>query len=194
MTSQHTPKRIFLTDGEFELLFGAQIAEATRMLGRHAAGICQSCAGECCRRIECEFYSDRFDNCPIHEYRPVKCRFYYCEKILENELLSDEARWLLNRPARELSERLRDSQGLAIFIEPPVRIGGQSWLALLGIEGEVAEIVTSVNNGRLAPSTARARLVRLVEQCRNQQPSTPIAPKATQHERESLSWLQEETA
>jgi hypothetical protein len=194
MTSQNTAKRTFPTDSEFEGLFGTQIAEATRMLARYAAGICQACAGECCRRIECEFYSHRFETCPIYEYRPIKCRFYYCEKILENELLSDEARWLVNRPAKELSERLRDGWGLGIFIDPPVKIGGRSWLALLGIEEEVVRIVQSLNNDQASPESATARLVRLVEQCRNQQPSTPIAPKATQHERESLSWLQEETA
>jgi hypothetical protein len=166
MTSPNKAKRAFLTDEEFEVLFGAQIAEATRMLGRHAAGICQSCAGECCRRIECEFYSDRFDNCPIHEYRPVKCRFYYCEKILENELLSDEARWLINRPARELSDRLRDDQGLHIFIEPPVRIGGQSWLTEFGMEAEVAGIVGAVNSGVISPDAGRSRLVGLVRQSR----------------------------
>ena len=166
MTSQNTAKGTFLTDGEFEALFGGQIAEATRMLAGNAAGICQSCAGECCRRIECEFYSDKFDNCPIYEYRPVKCRFYYCEKILENELLSDEARWLLNRPARDLSERLREDQGLAICSEPPVRIGGQSWLALLAIEDDVAEIVQSVNDGQISPEIGRTRLVGLVRQSR----------------------------
>jgi hypothetical protein len=166
MTSSNRAKRAFLTDEEFEVLFGAQIAEATRMLGRHAAGICQSCAGECCRRIECEFYSDRFNSCPIHEYRPVKCRFYYCEKILENEILSDEARWLLNRPARELSDPLRDDQGLHIFIEPPVRIGGQSWLAMLGIEDDVTGIVQSVNSGQISPDMGRTKLVGLVQESR----------------------------
>jgi hypothetical protein len=167
MTSPNRAKRAFPTDSEFEALFGAQIAEATRMLGRYAAGICQSCVGECCRRIECEFYSDRFENCPIHEYRPVKCRFYHCEKILENELLSDEARWLLNRPARELSEHLRDDQGLRIFIEPPVRIGGRSWLTDFGIEAEVAGIVGSVNSGVMSPDAGRAKLTRLVRRCRS---------------------------
>jgi hypothetical protein len=166
MTSLNTAKRAFPTDSEFESLFGAQIAEATRMLAGHAAAICQSCAGECCRRIECEFYSDRFNSCPIHEYRPVKCRFYYCEKILENELLSDEARWLLNRPARELSDRLRDDQGLHIFIEPPVRIAGRSWLARFGIEAEVAGIMEAVNNGMISPDAGSTSLTALVRRCR----------------------------
>ncbi len=168
MTSPNAAERAFPTDVEFESLFGFQIAEATRMLAGHAAAICQSCRGECCRRIECEFYSERFDSCPIHEYRPMKCRFYYCEKILENDLLSDEARWLLNRPARELSDRLRDDQGLRIFIEPPVRIAGRSWLARFGIENEVAGIVGAVNGGMISPEAGQARLTGLVRQCRRQ--------------------------
>ncbi|MBM4444423.1 MAG: hypothetical protein FJ020_03850 [Chloroflexi bacterium] len=166
MTSPNPAERAFPTDSEFESLFGAQIAAATRMLAGHAGGICQSCRGECCRRIECEFYSDRFDCCPIHGYRPVKCRFYYCEKILENETLSDEARWLLNRPARELSDRLREDQGLRVFIEPPVRIGGRSWLARFGIEDEVAGIVRAVSKGALSAEAGTAGLAELVRQCR----------------------------
>jgi hypothetical protein len=98
----------------------------------------------------------------------VKCRFYYCEKILENELLSDEARWLLNRPALELSDRLRDDQGLRIFIEPPVRIGGRSWLARFGIEDEVAGIVGAASTGTLSPEAGKARLTGLVRRCREQ--------------------------
>lgn len=168
MTSPNAAKRALPTDGEFESLFGPQIAEATRMLAGHAAVICQSCRGECCRRIECEFYSDRFDCCPIHEYRPVKCRLYYCEKILGDEVLSDEARWLLNRPARELSDRLREDQGLSIFIEPPVRIGGRSWLARFGIDDEVARLVRAVSSGVLSPEAGKARLTGLVRQSREQ--------------------------
>jgi hypothetical protein len=165
-SSQNAAKRTFLTDSEFEGLFGYQVAEATRMLAQYATATCQVCGGECCPRIRCEFYSNRFDTCPIYEYRPAKCRLYFCEKILENELLGDEARWLINRPAKELSERLKDGWGLGIFIEPPVIVAGKSWLAMLGIEEEVVRIVQSLNNDQASPDEARARLMKLVQQCR----------------------------
>jgi hypothetical protein len=107
MNSENPKARVFLTDSEFDAAFGAQAADATRMLSKHAATICRDCGGECCRRISCEFYSDRFSTCPIFEYRPAKCRLYFCERILENEALSKREREILDQPARELSDALK---------------------------------------------------------------------------------------
>jgi hypothetical protein len=128
MDSENPKPRVFLTDSEFEVAFGAQAAKATRMLSRHAATVCRDFGDECCRRIKCEFYSQQFGSCPIFEYRPAKCRLYFCERILDNEALSKEEREILNKPAVELSEALRRGWGLGIFIEPPVRVGDKSWL------------------------------------------------------------------
>ena len=167
MPIPNAARHTFLTDNEFETLFGAQAAEATRMLGKYAAEICSICHGQCCRRIGCEFYSDRFDACPIYEYRPAKCRLYHCEKILENELLTEEERELLNRPAKELSESLKQGWGLGIFIEPPIKVGQKSWLTSLGIEDQVARIIQSLGDDQIGPSSARTRLRRLVQQRRS---------------------------
>jgi hypothetical protein len=167
MNSKNPKPRVFLTDSEFEVAFGAQAAKATRMLGKHAATVCRDCGGECCRRIKCEFYSDRFSTCPIFEYRPAKCRLYFCERILENETLSDRERQVLNQPAVELSEALRRGWGISIFIEPPVKVGDKSWLTSLGIDAEVGAIIKSLENGRIDTESARTGLLDIVLRCRH---------------------------
>jgi len=165
-SENHNKSRVFYTDAEFESAFGAQAAVAVKMLGKHAEGICRECGGECCRRIKCEFYSDRFPTCPIFEYRPAKCRLYFCERILESEALSETEREILNQPARELSEALRRGWGLGIFIEPPVRVGEKSWLTGLGIDTEVAAAVDLLEKGAIDAESAGSVLTGLVLRCR----------------------------
>lgn len=167
MNSKNRSPRAFYTDTEFEAIFGAQAAEATRLLARHAAAVCCDCGGECCRRIRCEFYSDRFATCPVFDYRPAKCRLYFCERILESEALSKTERDILNKPAVELSEALRRGWGLGIFIEPPVRVGDKSWLTSLGIEAKVNEVIGSLEAGRIDAESARASLLDIVLRCRH---------------------------
>ena len=166
MNSEGQETRVFFTDAEFAAAFGAQAAAAVRMLGKHAEGICRECGGECCRRIKCEFYSQRFGSCPIFEYRPAKCRLYFCERILENEALSKEEREILNKPAVELSEALRRGWGLGIFIEPPVRVVDRSWLTGLGIDTEVDAVVSLLGKGAIDAESARSVLLGLVLRCR----------------------------
>ena len=161
------PARVFYTDAEFEKAFGAHAAGAIRMLGRHAAGICRDCGGECCRRIRCEFYSGRFPACPIFDHRPAKCRLYFCERILENEALSQEERAVLDQPAVEVSEALRRGWGLGLFIEPPVTIGDRSWLTPLGIEGAVATVMAALESGRIEAGMAAGALQEIVRRCRS---------------------------
>lgn len=167
MNSENRKTKAFYTDAEFEAVFGAQATQATRMLSKHAATVCRDCGGECCRRIRCEFYSDRFSTCPIFEYRPAKCRLYFCERILENEALSERERDILNQPAKELSDALRQGWGIGIFIEPPVKVGDKSWLTSLGIESQVTAIISSLENGRIEPISAQSRLLDIVLRCRH---------------------------
>ncbi len=166
MDSESHRTRVFFTDAEFEAAFGAQAADAIKMLSRYAGNICRDCGGECCRRIKCELYSSRFAFCPIFAYRPAKCRLYFCEKILENEALSETEREILNKPAVELSEALRRGWGLGIFIEPPIRIGDKSWLTSLDIEAQVAEVIASLEADEIDAAAASARLLDIVLGCR----------------------------
>lgn len=159
---------VFLTDEEFEALFGADIAGAVQMLGKYARDMCRECAGECCRRIRCEFYSERFDGCPIHAYRPAKCRLYYCDRILGNESLTQAERNLLNRPAIEVSRHLQRNWGVQIFIEPPLTVGNVSWLGQLGLKTEVDTIMKRLTAGKTGPESASAGLRALVERHREE--------------------------
>ena len=159
---------VFLTDEEFEALFGADIVGAIRMLGKYAGSICRQCSGECCRTIRCEFYSQHFDGCPIHAYRPAKCRLYYCDRILENESLTEAERNQLNRPAVEVSKRLRQNWGLRIFIEPPLTVGNVSWLGQLGLQTEVNIVMQQLSNGRIGAELAATGLRTIVERHREE--------------------------
>ena len=66
----------------------------------------------------------------------------------------------------ELSDALRQGWGIGIFIEPPIKIGDKSWLTALGIEGEVGEVITSLEAGRLNAAAASGRLMDIVLLCR----------------------------
>ena len=66
----------------------------------------------------------------------------------------------------ELSEALRRGWGIGIFIEPPVRVGDNSWLTGLGIEVQVTEIIDSLETGTLGADSARAGLLCIVRWCR----------------------------
>ena len=166
MSTKGQRPRVFYTDAEFEAAFGAQATAAVKMLSKHAEAICRECGGECCHRIKCEFYSDHFPACPIFEYRPAKCRLYFCERILENEALSEREREILNKPAVELSEALKNGWGPGIFIEPPVRVGDKSWLTGLGIDTEVDAVINLLGKGAIDPESARSVLLGLVLRCR----------------------------
>ena len=160
-------KYTFIADDEFEALFGVQVVEGTRMLERHAEKSCRACGGECCQRVECGFYSSRFGSCPIYGYRPAKCRLYYCEKILENGLLSQEERKLIDGPVGNLLEVLKYAWGTGTPLEPPATAGEKNWLVSLGIEEEVNKTVQAFENDEIEHSLAKARLIGLVQQCRS---------------------------
>lgn len=77
------PELPFLTEGEVEGLFGEEVMSALRRLLDLAREIklCSDCGGKCCAEVKCELYSTRFEACPIHELRPVACRFHFCHRF-----------------------------------------------------------------------------------------------------------------
>jgi hypothetical protein len=162
-------KYIFVTDREFEVFFGAQIAKVKRVLDRYAGEICAACGGECCQRAGCGFYSVRFDSCPIYKWRPAKCRLYYCERVLESELLTQQERQLLGQRATSLSRILSYSCGFEILLQPPIRIVEKDWLATLGLEEQVNRIIQAFEDGELDDVSAKANLRSLVQRFRSQQ-------------------------
>jgi Fe-S-cluster containining protein len=63
----------FLTDEEFEDLFGEKILKAMAVLSCP-----QEHCGVCDIDIDCPFYSRKLDRCGIHPYKPVHCRLWHC--------------------------------------------------------------------------------------------------------------------
>jgi hypothetical protein len=63
----------FLTDGEFQDLFGEKLIEVIEKLDCPNEG-----CGQCDVEIDCPYYSQMLDRCGIHPYKPVHCRLWYC--------------------------------------------------------------------------------------------------------------------
>ena len=162
-------RQLFLSDDEFEARFGPQLAASKVVLDRCAEKVCIACGGECCKRIGCAFYSPRFDSCPIREYRPAKCRLYYCERILDSDLVEEQEQRLLKEAARNVSQILWHSHGLDILLMPPVRIGEKDWLDTIGLDDTVNGIVRAFENNELDISLAKARLTNTVQWYRRAQ-------------------------
>jgi hypothetical protein len=167
MDSEELQREVFITDDEFETLFGPQVAQAVSVLDKYADEVCAACGGECCQRIRCGFFSAAFGSCPIHGFRPAKCRLYYCDRVLDNPLLSEQERQLLGQPARDVSRIVEYNYGLEVLLSPPIRIGEKDWLAALGIEAEVQSILRALENGGTDGGPARADLMNLIQRCRN---------------------------
>lgn len=81
------PQLPFITDLELGELFGQEVDQAFQFLEmiNEEEKICSSCGGRCCQQMGCEFFAPAFVGCPIHEYRPLLCRFHYCEKFGQHQ-------------------------------------------------------------------------------------------------------------
>jgi hypothetical protein len=158
----NTPK-IFLTEGEFEELFGKEISRIARVLSEIAKSRCSVCRGKCCREIGCGLYSEKFSSCPIYEIRPRECRFHFCNEILNEAPLSQEDKELLEAPIKDLlkDEKERNSELFPLFPQFPLDSEG---LTSLGIKEEVDRIIRAFEDGELDENQAGDVLKNL---CRN---------------------------
>ena len=140
--------KIFLTEGEFEELFGREIARVTRVLSEIAADRCSVCRGKCCREIGCGLYSEKFSYCPIYEIRPRECRFHFCSEILNEATLSQEDKELLEKPIKDLlkDEKEQNSELFPLF--PQFPLDSES-LTSLGIKEEADKIIKAFEDGEL---------------------------------------------
>jgi hypothetical protein len=148
--------RIFITDAEFEELFGPQIARITRALGEIAAEKCPACGGRCCQDIGCGLYLKKFTCCPIYDIRPRECRYHFCHEISNAETLGPEERKILDGPVENLlncdSEHV--SEMFPLFPDFPLDAAG---LASLGIKEEVESAIASFERGEVTEAeTCRA--------------------------------------
>lgn len=129
-------QKVFLTDGEFESVAGEDITKVIHALHNHecARRTCEVCGGGCCKNIGCGFYSGMFEFCPIYEFRPAKCRFFFCPQILECNSLDQTIRELLDKRVKKLSDIAQPGLIEAIFADA-IRGYGQK-LSLTGLEVE----------------------------------------------------------
>lgn len=86
---------LLVTDNEVEELYGEEVAAALAKLERinQEKQICSGCDGFCCWKIGCDLYDIKFNRCPVNDFRPLACRFHFCNSfyILENELVTELA-------------------------------------------------------------------------------------------------------
>lgn len=87
------PQLPFISDLEVTGLLGAEVSCGLELLDEinREKGVCSACGGRCCQQLACELFAPEFGRCPIHEYRPLLCRFHYCERFgTEHEALIRE--------------------------------------------------------------------------------------------------------
>ena len=160
---------VFLTDSEFESIAGRDIIKALRALisHEHTRRACAACHGKCCDGIGCGFYSTRFDCCPIFEYRPAKCRLFFCPQVLEHKSLDQETRELLNMQVQKLSDIVKPGSAGAIFSDAPASEGCEASLTGLEVEMEAKRVVESMERGLVDSDTAREQLRALAAKYRS---------------------------
>ena len=87
------PQILLVTDDEVGELFGREVPAALAELERfnQAERLCADCGGVCCRDIGCELYVAQLGQCPIHDCRPLVCRFHFCHRFdaLDRYLIID---------------------------------------------------------------------------------------------------------
>jgi hypothetical protein len=146
--------RIFLTDNDFEAIFGLDISGIVRILGEFGNRKCSSCGGKCCREIGCRFYSEKFSFCPIYEIRPRECRYHFCHDVLNSAPLDQNQKELLKKPIKDLmgSEKGKLAELFPTF--PHFMVDSEG-LTLLGIKEEVDGTMETFEKGELSEEQAR---------------------------------------
>lgn len=155
--------RIFLTDEDFNELFGDQVFRLVSIMNAAAGTICPPCNGYCCRNISCLFYSERFTTCPIFDRRPRECRYHFCNEVFNAAQLTREEKDLMQQPVEELICGDRGEIARLFFMFPEFPLD-EKGLISLGIKDEVDKIKAEFEEGRVTQETAFGKLREL---CRN---------------------------
>jgi hypothetical protein len=149
--------KIFLTDTDFERLFGTRIAGIVGSMNAAARGVCPACNGYCCKNIHCAFYSESFQSCPIFDIRPRECRYHFCNDVFKVAPLTKEEKDMMQQPIEELicGNRGEIAQLFFGFPEFPLDERG---LKLLGIWDSVERVKRDYEDGRLNGKSAALKL------------------------------------
>lgn len=145
--------RIFLTDRDFELLFGQQIARLVNIMNETAGSVCPPCNGYCCKNIHCQFYSEHFSTCPIFDRRPRECRYHFCKDVFTAADLTKEEKDMMQQPIEELICGNRGDIAKLFFLFPEFPLD-EKGLTGLGIKGDVEKIKQDFEAGRLDEPSA----------------------------------------
>lgn len=164
-----------LTDEEVQDLFGRQTAAVMAAFDSYGRekGLCASCGGECCREIGCEVYSPLFEQCPIHDMRPLLCRFHFCHRfdaVDKGLVIALRDVFMACYTADQIS-RGTIARSMSV---PPLE-NGCSILA-----GNVQLIVESVRSGRLSPGEGVRRVRAEAKRYRKRHPAGPRRPERVQ--------------
>jgi hypothetical protein len=152
--------KIFLTDQDFEELFGDQIYRLVSMMNAAAGKICPPCNGYCCRNIHCRFYSEYFSSCPIFDRRPRECRYHFCNEVFNAAELTKEEKDRMQQPIEELICGDRGEIAKLFFLFPEFPLDDKGLVAL-GIRDDVDKIKTEFEQGRISQEIAFAKLKAL---------------------------------
>jgi len=153
-------KKIFLTDDEFEELFGWQISRIVKILNETAGTVCPPCDGYCCKNIHCGLYSEKFSTCPIYEIRPRECRYHFCNDVFTRAPLSKEEKDMMVQPVEELICGDKGDIARLFFLFPEFPLDDKG-LAARGIKEAVDRIKNDFEEGRLDQSSTFTRLKEL---------------------------------
>lgn len=162
-------QKVFLTDSEYESIIERAIIKALRALTNceYIQQACASCHGKCCGDIGCGFYSIKFDCCPIFEYRPAKCRLFFCPEVLDHESLDEETRELLDMQVQRLSDIVKLGSAGAVFGDAPASDKTERSLTGLDVEMEAKTVVEAMERELMDLNTAREQLRALVAKYRS---------------------------
>ncbi|MGA9048036.1 MAG: hypothetical protein WB588_03495 [Dehalococcoidia bacterium] len=145
--------KIFLTDDEFEELFGPQISRIVKILNETAVAVCPPCDGYCCKNIHCGLYSDKFSTCPIYEIRPRECRYHFCNDVFTRAPLNKEEKDMMVQPVEELICGNRGDIARLFFLFPEFPLDDKG-LAARGMKEAVDRIKNDFEEGRLDQPSA----------------------------------------
>jgi hypothetical protein len=152
--------RIFLTDADFEELFGPRVSRLVSIMNMAARNVCPSCNGYCCKNIGCLFYSEYFGACPIFDRRPRECRYHFCNEVFQAAPLTRDEKDMMQQPIEELicGGRGEIARLFHLFPEFPLDEKG---LESLGMRDSVEIIKRYFEEGKLGEECAFSRLKAL---------------------------------
>lgn len=152
--------KIFLTDGEFEELFGPEIYRLVKILNDTARDVCPPCNGYCCKNIHCLLYSEKFSACPIFELRPRECRYHFCNDVFTRARLSKVELDAMMNPVEELVCGDRGEIARLFFLFPEFPLD-EKGLESMGIKDMVEKIKRDFEEGSIDEAEAFRKLKEL---------------------------------